>query len=171
MVQNGGSAAVFGESIEWLNFAGVVLKCQRITQGEIPLAVHSHLPDFKLYMADTGMLAMKSQIPVSLLLAENNEANTFLGAFAENYVAQALAASGKSLWYWKNDNQGEVDFVLQLDGGVAPVEVKRGLNTRSRSLLSFARQYNCPHAIRVSQKNFGFENGIKSVPLYAVFCI
>ena len=171
VAQKGGSAAVFGESIEWLHFAGVVLKCQRITQGEIPLAVHSYLPDFKLYMADTGMLTMKSQIPVSLLLAENNEANTFLGAFTENYVAQALAASGKSLWYWKNDNQGEVDFVLQLDGNAVPVEVKRGLNTRSRSLLSFARQYNCPHAMRISQKNFGFENGIKSVPLHAVFCI
>jgi predicted AAA+ superfamily ATPase len=171
MVQKGGTATIFGESIEWLNFAGIVLKCQKITQGEVPIAVYSYLPDFKLYMADVGMLSLKSQIPASLLLAENNEANTFLGAFTENYVAQAFAANRKSLFYWKNDNQGEVDFVLQMDTDVIPVEVKRGTNTRSKSLMMFMKQYNCPYVIRISQKNFGFENGIKSVPLYAVFCI
>ncbi|MDR1975216.1 MAG: AAA family ATPase [Bacteroidales bacterium] len=171
MVQKGGTATIFGESIEWLNFAGIVLKCQKITHGEIPIAVYSYFPDFKLYMADVGMFTLKSQIPASMLLSENNEANTFLGAFVENYVAQAFAANKKSLFYWRNDNSGEVDFVLQEDINVIPVEVKRGTNTRSRSLIMFMRQYRCPYAIRISQKNFGFENDIKSVPLYAVFCI
>ncbi|MDR0835923.1 MAG: ATP-binding protein, partial [Tannerella sp.] len=67
--------------------------------------------------------------------------------------------------------QGEVDFVLQEDIHVIPVEVKRGTNTRSRSLTLFMKQYHCPYAIRISQKNFGFENNIKSVPLYAVWLI
>jgi len=171
MVQKGGTATIFGESIEWLNFAGTVLKCQKITEGNIPIAVYQYFPDFKLYMADVGMLTLKSQIPVSLLLAEGNEDNTFMGAFIENYVAQAFAAKKIPLFYWKNDNTAEVDFVLQKDVDVIPVEVKRGINTRSKSLNIFAKQYNCPYAIRISQKNFGFENGIKSVPLYAVFCI
>jgi hypothetical protein len=60
---------------------------------------------------------------------------------------------------------------LQIDTDVVPVEVKRGTNTRSRSLTLFMKQYHCPYSIRISQKNFGFENNIKSVPLYAVFCI
>ncbi|GAP72159.1 hypothetical protein SAMD00024442_26_5 [Candidatus Symbiothrix dinenymphae] len=171
MVQKGGTATIFGESIEWLNFASIVLKCQKITQGEIPIAVYSYFPDFKLYMADVGMLTLKSQIPASILLAKDNEANTFLGAFTENYVAQAFTANKKSLFYWKNDNSGEVDFVLQEDINVIPVEVKRGINTRSRSLTMFMKQYRCPYGIRISQKNFGFENNIKSVPLYAVFCV
>ncbi|GHT16015.1 ATPase [Bacteroidia bacterium] len=171
MVQKGGTATIFGVSLEWLKFAGIALKCQKITQGEIPIAVYQYFPDFKLYMGDVGMLTLKSQIPVQMLLAENNEANTFLGAFTENYVAQAFTANRKPLFYWTNDNQGEVDFVLQEDINVVPVEVKRGINTRSRSLTMFMKKYNCPYAIRISQKNFGFENNIKSVPLYAVFCV
>jgi len=171
MVQKGGTATIFGESIEWLNFAGTILKCQKITEGNIPIAVYQYFPDFKLYMSDVGMLTLKSQIPVSLLLAEGSEDNTFMGAFIENYVAQAFAANNLPLYYWKNDNTAEVDFVIQQGIHVVPVEVKRGVNTRSKSLNMFAKQYKCPYAIRISQKNFGFENGIKSVPLYAVFCI
>jgi predicted AAA+ superfamily ATPase len=171
MVQKGGTATIFGESIEWLNFAGTILKCQKITEGNIPIAVYQYFPDFKLYMADVGMLTLKSQIPISLLLAEENENNTFMGAFIENYVAQAFAANKIPLFYWKNDNTAEVDFVLQQGVNVVPVEVKRGVNTRSKSMNIFAKQYKCPYSIRISQKNFGFENGIKSVPLYAVFCI
>jgi len=171
IVQKGGTATLFGESIEWLNFAGTVLKCQKITEGNIPIAVYSYFPDFKLYMSDVGLLALKSRLPAELLVAENNEGNTFMGFVTENYVAQAFTANRIPLFYWKNDNTAEIDFVLQKGVDVIPVEVKRGVNTRSKSLNIFAKQYNCPYSIRISQKNFGFENGIKSVPLYSVFCI
>ena len=65
----------------------------------------------------------------------------------------------------------EVDFVLQLDGKIVPVEVKKGLRNRSKSLGVFMEKYGSEYAIRISKKNFGFENAIKSVPLYAAFCI
>ena len=171
IVQKGGTATIFGESIEWLNFAGTVLKCQKITEGNIPIAVYAYFPDFKLYMSDVGLLTLKSRLPAELLIAENNEDNNFMGAVTENYVAQAFTANKISLFYWKNDNTAEVDFVLQKGVDVIPVEVKRGVNTRSKSMNIFAKQYKCPYSIRISQKNFGFENDIKSVPLYAVFCI
>jgi predicted AAA+ superfamily ATPase len=171
MVQKGGTATIFGVSIEWLNYAGIALKCQKITEGNIPIAVYQDFSDFKLYMCDVGMLTMKSQIPIQMLLAEKNEDLTFMGAITENYVAQAFATNRIPLYYWKNDNQGEVDFVFQKDVVVVPVEVKSGVGTRSRSLTMFARRYGCPYSIRISQKNFGFENGIKSVPLYAAHCI
>ena len=171
IVQKGGTATIFGESIEWLNFAGTVLKCQKITEGNIPIAVYAYFPDFKLYMSDVGLLTLKSRLPAELLVAENNEGNTFMGSVTENYVAQAFTANKIPLFYWKNDNTAEVDFVLQKGVDVIPVEVKRGVNTRGKSMNIFAKQYNCPYSIRISQKNFGFENGIKSVPLYAVFCV
>jgi predicted AAA+ superfamily ATPase len=85
--------------------------------------------------------------------------------------AAALAASGYPLFYWQSGNTAEIDFVLQKDGAVIPLEVKAGTNTKSRSLSVFAGKYHPPWSIRVSAKNFGFENGIKSVPLYAVFCV
>jgi len=171
IVQKGGTATIFGESIERLNFAGTVIKCQKITEGNTPIAVYAYFPDFKLYMSDVGLLTLKSRLPAEMLVADNNEGNTFMGSVTENYVAQAFTANKIPLFYWKNDNTAEVDFVLQKGIDVIPVEVKRGDNTRSKSMNIFAKQYHCPYAIRISQKNFGFENGIKSVPLYAVFCI
>ena len=170
IVQKGGSTTIFGESIEWLDFAGIVLKCQKINNGNLPLAVQVDLSDFKLYMGDVGILAMKSSIPPQLLL-QLGEDNTYLGYVVENYVAQCFKANKHNLFYWKNDNSGELDFVLQIGTDVIPVEVKKGLNTKSRSLTMFQKQYNCPYAIRLSQKNFGFANEIKSVPLYATHCI
>jgi hypothetical protein len=89
----------------------------------------------------------------------------------ENYVAQALMSKGYNLFYWQSDGKAEVDFVLQIDGKVVPVEVKKGRRNRSKSLGVFSEKYKSKYAIRISKKNFGFENDIKSVPLYAVFCV
>jgi len=171
IVQRGGTATVFGESIEWLNFAGVVLKCQKAEHGYMPVAVYADLSDFKLYMSDVGLLTSKSGMAQQTILSSIEEDNGFLGALSENYVAQALAANKHSLFYWKSENTAELDFVLQIEGNVIPVEVKKGNRTKSVSMNMFLKKYNCPYAIRISKKNFGFENNIKSVPLYAVFCL
>lgn len=171
VVQKGGSVTIFGESIEWLRYAGIALKCQKITQGTMPIKVYMNLSDFKLYMSDTGMLTMQSGIVAQVILSPLETSNTFLGAIAENYVAQSFAANLIPLLYWKNDNTAEVDFVIQKGMDVVPVEVKSGVRVRSKSLNIFLEKYKCPYAIRISKKNFGFENNIKSVPLYAVFCI
>jgi len=171
IVQRGGTATIFGESIEWLNFAGVVLKCQKAEHGYMPVAVYADLSDFKLYMSDVGLLTAKSGMAQQTILSSIEEDNGFLGALSENYVAQALIVNGHSLFYWKNDNTAELDFVLQLDDKVIPVEVKKGSRTKSVSMNMFLKKYNCPYAIRISKKNFGFENDIKSVPFYAVFCL
>ena len=171
VVQRGGSATIFGESIEWLKYAGVVLKCQKTTHGTMPIKVYVDLSDFKLYMSDVGMLTMQSGIVAQVILSPLEIENTFLGAIAENYVAQAFAANLTPLLYWKNDNTAEVDFVIQKGVDVIPVEVKAGVRVRSKSMNIFTEKYKSPYSIRISKKNFGFENGIKSVPLYAVFCI
>jgi len=171
VVQKGGSATIFGESIEWLRYSGVVLKCQKITQGKMPVKVYADLSDFKLYMSDSGMLIMQSGIATQFILSPLETENTFMGAIAENYVAQALATNLIPLYYWKNENTAEVDFVIQKGVDVIPIEVKYGVRVRSKSLGIFMSQYKCPFGIRLSKKNFGFENNIKSVPLYAAFCI
>ncbi len=171
IVQKGGTATIFGESIEWLNFANIVLKCQKTEHGFMPLGAYVSLPDFKLYMGDVGMLTMKSGIAHQTILSNRQEDNMFLGALSENFVAQAFAAKKYPLYYWKNENTAELDFVLQKDDKIIPVEVKKGMRTKSISLSIFREKYKNPYAIRISQKNFGFENNIKSVPFYAAFCI
>ena len=171
VVQKGGSATLFGESIDWLESAGIVLKCQKTTQGLMPIAAYADLSDFKLYMADVGLLTMKSGISYPTILSTIEQDNNFLGALAENYVAQQFKANQIPLYYWKNDNTAEVDFVLQTDSGIIPVEVKKGKRNKAISMNLFSKKYNSPYSIRISQKHFGFDNNIKAVPLYATFCI
>jgi len=170
-VQRGGTATIFGESIEWLVFAGIGLKCQKINHGFMPVSAYTDLSDFKLYMSDAGMLTMKSGMATQTILSPLEEDNMFLGMISENYVAQALVCNGFQLFYWKNENTAELDFVVQIAGEVVPIEVKKGKRTKSTSLNMFIKQYKSRFAIRISGKNFGFENKIKSVPLYAVWCL
>lgn len=160
VVQKGGTVTIFGESIEWLSSAGAVLNCQLISHGEIPVAVYVDLPDFKLYMSDTGLLTMKSQMPHSMIISETLINNLFMVAITENYVAQSLKANGHTLYCWKSGNRAEVDFVIQLDEAVVPIEVKPSVNVRSKSLSVFSSRYGIARSIRASLRNFGFENGI-----------
>ena len=169
VVQKGGSATLFGASIEWLNLAGVVLKCQRISQAFEPIAVYADLSAFKLYMGDVGLLTMKSGISQQTVLS--GEGNTFMGAVAENYVAQQLASKGYDLYYWESSSTAELDFVLQKGNQIIGVEVKKGEHVRSRSLSVFVSNYKPAYSIRLSLKNFGEKDGLKAIPLYAVFCV
>lgn len=169
VVQKGGSATLFGASIEWLNLAGVVLKCQRIDQAYEPIAVYADLSAFKLYMGDVGLLTMKSGISQQTVLS--GEGNTFMGAVTENYVAQQLAAKGYDLYYWESRSTAKLDFVLQKENQIIGIEVKKGEHIRSRSLSVFMSSYKPTYSIRLSLKNFGEKDGLRSVPLYTIFCI
>lgn len=169
VVQKGGTTAIFGVAIEWLNLAGVVLKCQRIEHGYEPIPVYADLSSFKLYMSDVGILTMKSALPHHIILS--GEGNTFLGAVTENYVAAQLKANGYDLYYWTSEYSAELDFVIIKDQRVYGIEVKKGDHVRSKSLSQFISKYHPYRAVRVSTKNFGDENGIWSIPLYAVFCL
>jgi predicted AAA+ superfamily ATPase len=171
LAQKGGTATIFGAALDWLEFAGVVLKCQRIEHGMMPISVYSDLSSFKLYMSDVGLLNMKSGISQATILAAGETPNTFLGAVTENFVAQALAKKRYGLYYWTSDGTAALDFVLQKGDDIIAIEVKTGKRTKSRSLNLFVAKYNPAYSICISSKNFGFENNIKSVPLYAVFCI
>ena len=169
LAQRGGSSALWGESIDWLSFAGVALKCGRIEQGLMPISVYRDLASFKLYMSDVGLLTMKSGISQQTILGVVD--NTYMGAITENYVAQAFAAKHYELYYWTTEGKAELDFVMQKGNEIIAVEVKTGTRTKSKSLAMFVEKYNPAYSIRISSKNFGYENNIKSVPLYAVFCI
>ncbi len=169
VVQKGGTAAIFGASIEWLNLAGVILKCQRLNEAFEPISVYADLSAFKIYMADIGLLVMKSGISAQTVLS--GEGNLFMGAVTENYVAQQLAAKGYPLYYWQSKSTAELDFVLQKENQIIGIEVKKGEHVRSRSLSVFVDSYKPAYTIRFSLKNFGERDGLKSIPLYAVFCI
>jgi len=171
LVQRGGTSSIFGIAIDWLECAGIVNKCTKIETALFPLSAYRDLSNFKLYVSDTGLLTLKSGMsPTSIL---NNETINipFVGAIAENYVAQCLTAKKYPLYYWTSNATAETDFVIQKEDKIIPVEVKAGENVKSRSLSVFVEKYKPEYSIRVSMKNFGFENNILSVPLYGVWCL
>lgn len=169
IVQKGGSATIFGTSLQWLSAAGITDYCYRIEHGYQPPEAYRNLASFKLYMADTGLLANKANVlPHDVF---SGRGDTFSGALAENYVAGALRNLGYKLYYWESSSQAEVDFVLQTKAGLIPFEVKATENVRSRSLKVYEGKYLPSFMIRASGKNFSKENSLISLPLYAIYCL
>lgn len=170
VVQKGGSSSIFGASLEWLKQAGVILECQRVDQGTMPLPIYADQTSFKIYMSDVGLLVNKSQMSINTIIT--GESNIFMGAVTENYIAQQLAAKNYPLYYWTVANsQAELDFVLQKNDKIYAIEVKKGEHVRSRSLSVFKQKYSPDYAIRFSQKNFGKTEEVISIPLYAAFLL
>ena len=97
--------------------------------------------------------------------------NDFKGGMTENYVYTQLSMNGYIAYYWESERGAEIDFVLQRDGQIIPIEVKAADNTKAKSLRMYMEKYNPPYAIKLSSKNFAFEDNKKIVPLYAAFCI
>ena len=120
-------------------------------------------------MSDTGILLNMLQIKYNDIIL--NRLLQYKGIIAENYVATQLVANNITLMYWESGNQAEVDFILYNDDGIIPIEVKKGIHTKSTSMNIFRKQFSCDTSIRISKKNFGSTDGVKSVPCYAVFCI
>ncbi len=172
IIKTGARAHEYEYPVEWLKASGVVCKCTKVTEGRLPLPVFAQNDFFKLYMTDTGLLCSKFSLPAHIVLSADGSLNFFKGALTENYVCAALCANGYTPFYWESAGKAEVDFVVQdKAGNIIPIEVKSADNVASKSLQVFVSRYQPPYAIRVSGKNFGFENNIKSVPLYAVFCV
>jgi predicted AAA+ superfamily ATPase len=170
MIKSDARAKDYELSLHWLEKASVIIKCNKVSEGKEPLAFYEDFLSFKVYMSDVGLYAAKSNNS-HLSILGRTMGDTAKGAMTENYIAQELKANGHRFYFWESRNQAEIDFVIQLENDVIPIEAKSWEAVRSQSLEVFRKKYAIEKAIRVSAKNFGFENGIKSVPLYAVWCV
>lgn len=168
LIAKGGRASLFGESIDWLLRAGVAVKAVKTKRGDMPPGITADLSAFKLYLCDAGLASYKAGLTRANMDIFDN---TYLGGITENYVANTLFCNGYELFYWESEAKAEVDFVIMRDGNVIPVEVKSSDRTRSYSLNSYMKKYSPAYAVRISSKNFGFDSGIKSVPLYAAYLV
>ena len=99
------------------------------------------------------------------------ELNDFKGGMAENYVNSQLIINNYTTYYWESGNSAEIDFIIQKNGKLIPIEVKSADNTKAKSLKVYMQSFKPSYAIKISSKNFAFEGNIKNVPLYACFCI
>ena len=170
VISKGGTSGIFGEAILWLKNSGIVNQVYR-AKAELPLEMYKDLASFKLYMSDVGLFVNKAKYPLYQIDLSSQPVMIAMGPLTENYVANELKVNGYELYYWESEGKAELDFMIQKDVDIVPIEVKTTTHTKSRSLDIYKKIYNPKYAIRISEKNFGFENNIKSVPLYAVFCI
>lgn len=171
LVKKGGRASEFEKSIEWLSLSGIVTRIYQVENPMKPLENYRDIDSFKIYVSDIGLLCAKKEIVAEDILYSSDELNDFKGGMAENYICLSLIANGYQCFYWQSGRGAEVDFIIQREGSIIPIEVKSADNTKAKSLAEYIKTYKPVYAIKLSAKNFGFENGKKIVPLYAAFCI
>lgn len=171
LIKKGGRASEFENAIEWLCLSGIVSQVYKVEQIKKPLENYRDIDAFKIYVSDLGLLAAKKDLAANDVLYMVEEINDFKGGLAENYVNVQLVINGYQTYYWESERGAEIDFVIQREGKLIPIEVKSADNTRAKSLKVYMDTYRPAYAIKLSAKNFGFEDGKKTVPLYAAFCI
>ena len=171
LIKKGGRASEFENAIEWLCLSGIVSQVYKVEQIKKPLENYRDIDAFKIYVSDLGLLCAKKDLAANDILYMVDEINDFKGGMAENYVNVQLSINGYHTYYWESERGAEIDFIIQRDGQLIPIEVKSADNTRAKSLKVYMDTYKPAYAIKLSAKNFGFEDNKKIVPLYAAFCI
>ena len=172
LVKSGGRASEFENAIEWLILSGITSRIYGLEDIMKPLENYKNTGAFKVYVSDVGLLCAKKEIVPEDILYLSNELNDFKGGMTENYVNIQLNVKEYTQYYWKAPKGAhEIDFIIMREGKIIPIEVKSADNTRSKRLDYYMKKYQPEYGIKISTKNFGFENGVKSIPLYATFCI
>ena len=172
IVRKGACASAFEQTIQWLKNAGLVNIAYNISVPKLPLAGYADYSKFKIYLSDSGLLGAMLNVGSDIIIKPTELFTEYNGAFIENYVANELTASGNNeLFYWKSRSDAEVDFIIQFQNEVYPLEVKSGLSRNLKSLRSYADKYKPGLIFRTSPRNFVKDKEFINIPLYAVSLI
>lgn len=164
-------AREYETSIQWLIDAGLILKACNISAPKLPLSAYSDSRSFKVFLLDIGLLGAMSNLDPRALLDGNKLFQEFKGSLTENFVATELHHNHfKELYYWSDESRAEVDFVINFEGDVFPLEVKAGFSRNKKSLIVYKNKFCADRKCalsRASLYNFAFEDSIVNYPLYA----
>lgn len=168
-LKEGARAKEFELAIEWLKDAGLIYKINRTKKGELPLTAYEDFSAFKLFVVDTGLLCAMTNLPSQVLLEGNKLFTDYKGALTEQYVLQQFKSiKDVCIYYWSAENsRGEIDFLLQDEASIIPVEVKAEENLQSKSLRAFIDKHPGLHGVRLSMSNYRKQDWITNYPLYA----
>jgi uncharacterized protein len=170
LVKEGARAREYEMAMTWLIDCGLIHKITRMTKPHIPLKAYEDLKAFKLFILDTGLLGAMANIDARTLLEKDSLFTEFKGAVTEQYVLQQLVAENSlSVHYWSHDKgSAEIDFVIQREHFIIPIEVKAEVNLQAKSLKSYREKYSPPLSIRTSLSDYQLESGLLNIPLYAL---
>ena len=164
----------YDHAIQWLENAGLILRCFLVNKPGLPLAAYADSSAFKVYALDIGLLGAMAGLTPEILVRGHDVFREFKGAFIENYVAQTLTALGSGgLHYWKNEAAtAEVDFLWpSSQGDILPLEAKAGINTKSKSLRIYEEKFQPDPLLRTTLLNLRKDGKILNIPLYALTAI
>lgn len=169
-VSKGARAKDFEISIQWLCDAGLVYRVERVSKPELPLKVYAEPNAFKLYLSDLGLLGAMADVQPAQILVNNNIFKEYKGGMTEQYVLQQMKSKGIEGIYYHTTDQSrlEIDFLIQRDAQLLPIEVKAEGNVRSNSLSKLLQTHSELHAERYSMLPYREQETMTNIPLYAV---
>lgn len=173
LVREGARAREFELALEWLFDAGLLLKVGRTKKGELPLKAYEDTGSFKIFLLDVGLLSAMCQLDAQSIVDQKDLIGSFKGGLAEQYVMQQLRPyKNLSIYYWSSDkSDGEIDFLLQRNSLIIPIEVKAEENLMAKSLRLFSQKYKCALSYRFSMSDYREQDWMTNVPLYGIFGI
>ena len=169
VIKSGARASEFELAIQWLIDAGLIHKVTRIKEARMPLKFYEDISAFKLFLLDLGLFACMCEVPASEILIGNNIFIEYKGAFAEQYVLQQIISRKVKPYYWSSEKTpSEIDFVIQRDDKIVPIEVKAEVNVKARSLRQFITNNPDLKGVRYSMLGYIDQGWVENVPLYAI---
>ena len=170
-LKKGARAQEFEISIQWLVSAGLVYKCHRISKPTVPLKSYADPNAFKLFLLDVGLLNAMAGIDAQTILLKNQVLKEYKGVMTEQFICQELRQKYE-LFYWSSERgNAELDFLIQRESSIIPIEVKAEENLKAKSLAVYAEKFKPREAIRFSMSFFREQDWMRNMPLYAVFFV
>lgn len=169
-IKKGSRMKDFELAIQWLENSGLIHKVNKVSKPGIPLKSYEQMEAFKLFLVDVGLVGAMCNISSKAIVDGNSLFTEFKGALLENYVLQELMAElDFQIFYYANDNSTfEIDFLLDTEDGVVPIEVKAEENLRSKSFKNYCEKYSPTKAIRTSMSDYRKQDWMTNIPLYAI---
>lgn len=167
VVKTGARAREYENALSWLDQAGLINKVYRVSKPSIPLTAFEDITAFKIYLLDVGLLARMARVNSQSYFKEDLFMSEFRGALAENYIAQVLKSKqNHSSNYWTSEGTAEVDFLIEQQGKIIPIEVKSGQSTKSKSLASYKNKYQPDLRLRFSIHNLSQDDDLINIPFF-----
>ena len=168
LIKEGARAREYELAMMWLRDCGLIHLVNCVKVPKYPLKAYEDLSAFKLFILDVGLLAAMNDVDAKVMLKGNSIFTEFKGALTEQYVLQQLITNHTPYYWSKTNSQAEIDFLIQHEDGIIPIEVKAEENLRAKSLRQFVTEYKPRTAIRTSMSDYREEEWMTNIPLYAI---
>ena len=166
-VKSGARARDYEDALQWLVNAGLAYRVFLSEKPSLPISAYDDLSAFKIYLPDVGLLRRLALLDPIAILEGNRLFTEFKGALTENFILESLVNQFEGFpRYWKSGNTAEVDFLVQHENAIIPIEVKSDENVKSRSLNVYRQKYNPEISVRYSLRNLQMKDGLINIPLF-----